>query len=305
VFELYRRRFVQNPEWWAVRTAWLAAATGRAAAAVEISKYLDSARAPLGQPINAYAYRGAALHQLGRYSEQLKLAGEIEERFPSEMLTKRATEAEALAALGEIDVLRRRIAEWEATPEPKPLSASVWSGTRGYIGGLELMAHGKAQQGLEMLRGTIPIYRRMRDSEGFRPEFVEVLVVTGQLAEARTVALSDLQRVTSAADSITLLTYLGVIAAREGKPGDATQYFDAAARYDRLESRGGRSLARTARDRAKRLAWMGDRQGAVRALEEARIYQPWLVSHHFTHREPAFASMRDYPPFQLFLKPRD
>lgn len=48
---------------------------------------------------------------------------------------------------------------------------------------------------------------------------------------------------------------------------------------------------------------MGASAGAVRFLEQSRVYG--LGEYRFTHREPAFAAMRHYLPFQRFLKSRD
>ena len=176
---------------------------------------------------------------------------------------------------------------------------------RAYIAGMELMAHGKEREGREVLAGTVPLYRRLRETEGYRSELVEVLLVTGQFQAAWDQALADLRLVKSSEDSMFLLTYLGVIGTRQGKVEAAARYFDDAARYGRLPAGTGRRPGRAVWDRAFIAAWRGDREEAVRFLEEARAYGGELATHRFVHREPAFAGLRDYPPFQRFLKPRD
>lgn len=98
-------------------------------------------------------------------------------------------------------------------------------------------------------------------------------LLTGRLDEAKQVALADARQATGAAAS-----FRRGLAVRYPTPG------------------------REAATRAYLAAWMGDKEGALRFLEQARQYGQ--AEHRFVHREPAFAFMRDYVPFQRFLKPR-
>lgn len=209
----------------------------------------------------------------------------------------------AFAGLGMVDSIRRRLAEWEASPEP---SRGPAAGTRAYIAGFELMAHGHEREGREVLASTVPLYYRLRAAEGYHVALPEVLMETGRLAEAHDVARADLPKATSGEDSATFLSLLGAVAARQGKTEEARRYLEELVRYRlRLAARRQRpDLQGQVTYRLAVLAgWMGDREAAVRFLEEARALG--RTQHWFVHRQPAFAAMRDYPPYQQFLKPRD
>jgi hypothetical protein len=299
-FEYARRRFMVNPESWLLPqlTLW-ALTTNRPNTAVAVSSYADSAvHLHGGWLLATYMFRGYALHQLRRYEEELRLARDLARRFPGgSQLPARTHESMALAALGEVDSLRRRLAEWEATPEP---AASDWAGNRAVIAGQELMAHGHEPEGRDVLTAAVQIYRRLRGTHVHAAQAeVNSLEWTGQLEEARRLALTALPRMRSWADSLNFLGPLGCIAARQSHRADAL-------RYDRLlaASRQGAPL-----ERATIAACLGDRQGAVRLLEDARSRGVFEVAFYAgswsVHRLPDFAPLRGYPPFEQFLRPRD
>jgi hypothetical protein len=205
----------------------------------------------------------------------------------------------ALVGLGQVDTLQSRLARWEATPE-----SGDWAGTRAFIAGQELMAHGYQRLGLEILSGTLSLYRRLREAGEAHPDAlgseVNALHWTGHLAEARRLAHEALKSSSTAADSVGYLGILGGLAADEGRRSEA-------ARYDELlRALGTRSRVwDTDHNRARIAARLGDRQRAVRLLEKARASSSLFLMHLDIHRDPAFASLHDYPPFQQFLAPRD
>jgi serine/threonine protein kinase/tetratricopeptide (TPR) repeat protein len=303
-FELARRRFAVNPELWTHLAAWAAVRTGRAQTAVEIASYADSAVYARGEwLLDTYNSQGFALHELGRYEDELKLARALQRRFPSSSQVFANThEAMALAALGSVDSLRRRLAEWEALTEPRG-TGYRWAGTRAWVAGQELMAHGREQEGREMLQSTRPFYAGLRAAQGYASkEEINVLEWTDQLVDARRLALAALPRLRSVQDSVEVLAALGRISARAGNRAEAM-------RYDRLLAASRRSepprIARGAPfERATIAARLGDREGAVRLLEEAREKGEQDAKSWNVHRWPDFAGLRDYPPFQRFLKPR-
>ena len=201
-----------------------------------------------------------------------------------------------------VDSLRRRLAEWEATPEPSPRGPSA--GTRNFGAALELMAHGHQREGREVLQKTERLYRQLRNAEGYNPNEVLVLMWTDQLEEARRLAEAALPTMKSLEDSLNYLGPLGSIAAREGRHADA-------ARYERLLTKGRSRRAFTSEaafQQATIASSLGDREGAVRLLEEGRSHArhggsspvAWNV-----HRWPDFAGLRGYPPYERFLRPRD
>ena len=302
-FELARRRFVVNPDLWVYLAAWAAVRTGRAQTAVAISGYADSAVYARGDwLVDAYHSRGFALHELGRYEEELKLARDVQQRFPNgSQVAANNHEAMALAALGRVDSLRRRLAEWEALTEPRGTGAR-WAGTRAWVAGQELIAHGKERQGREMLEGTLPFYARLRATQGYSSkEEVNVLEWTDHLEKAKPLALAALPRVRSAVDSVDFLSALGRIAARQGNRAEAMRYAELLAATRGVAPHNARSAPFA---RATIAARLGDFEAAVRLLEEARDKGEQDAKSWNVHRWPDFAALRDYPPFQRFLKPR-
>jgi tRNA A-37 threonylcarbamoyl transferase component Bud32/tetratricopeptide (TPR) repeat protein len=299
-FEMARRRFAVNPEDWIHPATLFAMATGRPNAALAISAFADSAYVTdPATHVGPYSNRGDALHQLGRYREELQLAREMRRRSPNFAVLSRRTEAMALAGLGEVDTLRRLLTEWEATPE-----GAGFAGTRAFTAGQELMAHGHEAAGREVLEAALTFYRRHREPEG--PSWTEVwlLIWLGRLEEARRVALAPLPTVKSMADSLDFVGALGSIAGRQGRRAEA-------ARYDRMMADAGKRpflAEKAAFYRAQVASSLNDREGAVRLLEEARArfrYGEGLSSYTSVHRWPSLANLRGYPPFERFLRPRD
>jgi hypothetical protein len=307
-YEMLRRRFSANPRQWSGAAPLFAIATNRPNAALAITAladtllYADSTGHAV--PFAAvFGPRGDALHQLGRYREELQLARELRRRFSGRMvIPTRTMEAMALAALGETDTLRRLIAEWEATPE------GVGSaGTRAWVAGQELIAHGHEADGRAMLAGTLPLYRRLRDSTGYA-SWNEIWVLTwlGRLDEARRLSLAALAKVGSGRDSLGYIGPLGSIAARQGRPDESAKWDRTLVSFDSVLFLGGG----VGFFRAQIAAARGDRAQAVRHLEEARSRESYGTysmpsTYRSVHRWPDFASLRGYPPFEQFLRPRD
>jgi tetratricopeptide (TPR) repeat protein len=306
-FELANSRFAVNPVWWRLQLVVVAQITGRAHRAVEVSREPEPTSIPpgTGPDIGTYLMRGYALHQLGRYREELQVAREIARRWPGEELYSRTHEVMALVGLGLVDSLRVKLSRWEGSPEPK----AEWAGTRALIAGHELMAHGHEREGREMLAGTLPFYRRLRESgEGGGATFwseVAVLQATGSLGEARRLIQAALRTSTDVTDSVNCLGALGGLAADQGRRAEAVRYDRMLAAVNRRADVSPVLSGFVTFTRAQLAARLGDKQGAVRLLEQARRRGDDSAAHTSVHRDPAFASLRDYPPFQRFLEPRD
>jgi hypothetical protein len=281
--------------------------TGRAHRAVEVSREPESTSIPsgTGPDIGSYHMGGYALHQLGRYREELQVAREMQRRWPAEEISSRTHELMALAGLGLVDSLRAKLSRWEGSPEPK----AEWAGTRALIAGQELMAHGREREGREMLAGTLPFYRRLRENgEGGPATFwseVIVLQVTGNLGDARRLAQAALRTSTDVSDSVDCLGALGGLAADQDRREEAVSYERMLAAVNRRADVLPALDGLVAFTRAQLAARLGDRQGAVRLLEQARRRGHSDAAYLNVHRDQAFASLRDYPPFQRFLEPRD
>lgn len=294
--ELAGRRFAAQPGIWqdAILYAYYA---GRPRAALEYFLRADSVTNTWVWVVRTAAY---ALHHLGRHEEELKLALRMRERFPENSIDYRTVEIMALAAVGDLEGVRRVVGEAEATPE----IGEDWAGTRTYIAGLELMAHGFEEAGRRVLASAVPFHQRLRKGYVVPPGPVRdiegvILLYLDRLEEADSMARERLQRVTTEADSAAIVQLLGQIAGRKGNQDLAMRYSAQLARLFPANAHG-----RIAFARATIAAELGDREGAVRLLEVARTAGHSGVIHMELHRNPSFASLRGYPPFDHLLKPR-
>jgi len=296
-FAASRRRFAFNPAFWIGMLAYNAEASGRPNTAVLVTRDADSLVPSDHRRLRtAKIRRGYALHHLARYEEQLQVARDMARLFSDDPMLTRTHEVMALAGLGRVDSVRALVAKWEAAPEPvTPMVA----GTRAYVAGYELMAHGHPEVGREILRGALPTYRRLHETEGFRIEFFEILIELGLLDEARAIASADLRKAKTGDDSASLRLVLGAVAGRQGRMAEALEVD----RYLERIAQPGEHPGDHLLERAVLAGYRGDRETAVRLLEQARKFG--RAEHWFIHRDPAFAHMRDYPPFKRFLEPRD
>ena len=83
-----------------------------------------------------------------------------------------------------------------------------------------------------------------------------------------------------------------------GPRADAQKIADALVKVERPFLRGEHHF-----QRARILAVLGDREGAMRGLEAAYA-QGWAWNWTTMHLEIAFASLRDFPPFVELMKPK-
>jgi hypothetical protein len=308
-YEMVRRRWAANPGFYDGGAALFALQTSRPNAALAITAAAANWQ-PVDSQANSVPYgvtvgaRAVALHHLGRYRDELEFAREMRGRFPGHLVVEtRSAEARALAALGETDSLSRLLDEWEATPEDR--RPPVAAGTRAFIAGLELMAHGQESAGRAALERTLPMYRQIRDSTG-SVTWHELMVLTwlGRFDDAYALARAGLAQAASGRDSLTYIGPLGGIAARLGRRAEAAAYDKRLSRFVGRPFMSGAALAY----RAHIAVLLRDRAGAVRLLEEARARGGWgpvLHTHEEVHRWPEFVSLRGYPPFEQFLRPRD
>jgi len=115
---------------------------------------------------------------------------------------------------------------------------------------------------------------------------------TGHLREARHLALAGLRSGQTAFDSLGFMAFLADIALKQGRRSEA-------ARYDALLATAAQTLSSAPEAtflRATIAGRRGDRLQAVRLLEQARALGSNMILHVITHREPALAALRDYPP---------
>lgn len=234
-----------------------------------------------------------AYHVLGRHEQELKAAREARRHVPGRLETL-SCEARALAALGRLEELDRVLAEAPGHSSRRP-SVNVGSVLMGAAE--ELRAHGyadAARSTAARVRGWIEsLPPEVRESDAVRRLGAQAWYFQGELELARGV-FEDLgaDHPTSVQD----LRYLGTIAARTDDMALAHTYADSLSRLEGRYLFGRPTLARAAIAAAA-----GDRKGALdllrMAVAEGRPFGAAL------HADPDLSALRDYPPFQTFLKP--
>ena len=252
-----------------------------------------------------------ALHLLGDHRRELQQALEGVRRFPDnpQILT---TEVRALAALGRVAEMRRRIA------------ASVnFSPARGWapadvllLAAVELRAHGHAPEAdttLAEARDWLAARPPAEAASAAHQLRVALVAYTaGRLADAqrgfeglaadrspgRSDSLAAVAVMGDGWDQMDYLGYRGAIAARQGKR-------DEALRADQLLARVQRPylFGRPAVWRARIQALLGERDAAVALLRDA--FARGYPHAHGLHVDLAFESLRDYGPFRELLTPKE
>ena len=327
-FQISQELYRGWPAYWFVVFVRLAVATDRPHAALQAAVWADSSQPArhYKRRVRSFVYRwmSQALHQLGRYQEQVALSAEVRTQFPADVGLSRDIEAEGRAGLGDVEGVTRIVA---GRPDnvgrtTADVGGEILEGRKRaggtWFAALELMAHGRATEGEAMLAATLPVARKQREE---RSDFewvsseVQALEWTGHLEEARHLA-EEVRRTQRAPLYYTplLLSSLGKIAARQGRRATALAYSRELA--DSADSaRHGRGfppfvpLSRRAEFlyyRATVAARLGNRDEAIRLLQEARSTMiDGEPGYWWAHKDPDLASLRGYPPFEALYKPKD
>ncbi|OLC03627.1 MAG: hypothetical protein AUH45_05670 [Gemmatimonadetes bacterium 13_1_40CM_69_22] len=251
-----------------------------------------------------------ALHLVGDHRRELKQALEGLRRFPDnpQILT---TQVRALAALGRVGEMRRRVA---ASVNLPPVQG--WAPADVLLlAAVELRAHGHAAaadttlaQARDWLAARPPAEAA---SEAYQFRVGLVAYTAGQLADAqreferlaarggpgRSDSLAAVAVMGDGWDQMDYLGYLGAIAARQGNRDQALHVDQTLARVKRPYLFGRHTVWR-----ARIQALLGERDAAVALLRDA--FARGYPHAHGLHIDLAFDSLRDYPPFQELLKPK-
>jgi tRNA A-37 threonylcarbamoyl transferase component Bud32/tetratricopeptide (TPR) repeat protein len=263
-------------------------------------------------PHGAYQFMNltGALHLLGEHEEELKEARRGRGIYPH-LLNLHAFEVRALVALGRIDEMEKLIDEILTVP-------SQWGhpncclprATPGYMmlaATDELRAHGHREASLAMA-GRAADWYRSRVGEEAREEdnrssLGDALYQAEQWEEART-AFTALAA--EHPDSIFYKGRLGTLAARRG---DRIEAMRIAEELRRIETPfpDGNNTFRSARI----LALLGDKEGAVKLLQEAVAQgsggneKPDAYGYGFIYRHSMdLEPLHGYPPFEELIKPK-
>jgi tetratricopeptide (TPR) repeat protein len=245
----------------------------------------------------------AAHHMLGNHRAELRAARRARELYPA---APRALLAEvlALAALGRVADVHRRIEERLANPSSEPPHA----GALMVAAARELRAHGHPDAALVLLERCLEWYSSRQPGDRIedpRRGIALVLYELGRWGDARQ-AFDALA--TEDPDNVVLQGYLGVIAARLGNRAEADRIDAWLGGLDRPYLLGANTVWR-----ARIAAVLGDSDRAVDLLRAAFAQG---VRHGTAgtpvgsavvtspgHADIDLLPLRDYPPFRRLMRP--
>ncbi|MCR4339734.1 MAG: serine/threonine protein kinase [Gemmatimonadaceae bacterium] len=280
----------------------------RPAEAVRIFRAMKPDEPPMRLNLGYDAYYAAALHQLGRHSEERAVAANSQRRAPGSPFSYRLQLISG-AALGDTAAVARLTQQIAALPLARPffhaqlLLQASW----------ELTRHGHAAAGANVavtladLLTAVPPERR---DVAYWQARAEAMYALRRWRDARVAADSaQLVRTTTGTErSVFNISYgdpadfavalRGRIAAREGRIVDAERAMAV------LLSRRGPYLRGFPRRFASEIAAaLGRRDEAVRLLRESILQGQNSVEEYLDAR-PDFAALAAYPPFEALFVPR-
>jgi tetratricopeptide (TPR) repeat protein len=233
-----------------------------------------------------------AYHMLGDYGRELREVQRLHESYP-DLLRVLDAELRALAALGRIDQIERRLEESLLLPPDEGMTLA------GVMGGAaaELRAHGHRQASLDVADRTIEWFLALRaaQADGWGYDFG--LALAYYQAERWQEARVLFERLAvDAPDEINVRGFLGVLAARRGDTEEALRGGEG------LEGLAPRDFGRDSYWQACIASLLGERERAMVLLREAYARgRPFSVN---LHTDMDLEPLHDYPPFQDLLRPK-
>jgi tetratricopeptide (TPR) repeat protein len=234
-----------------------------------------------------------AYHMLGRYEEELEVARDGLERFPSYRPLIRI-EAEALAGLGRLDAVDSLLDVISDLP-PQSRTSDIYNpGSQTAYIALELNVLGQREASEKLMDWALAWFETRPVSE-LRFERAKVLYWAERWSDADTL-FSAL--IAEAPTNVEYRGFRGVALAHLGRREEALETARWLERLDRPFLSGAHT-----RWRAAIAATLGDREGAVRLLEQA--YHEGMRLGHDHRREPEWETLRDYRPYEEFVRPKE
>lgn len=244
-----------------------------------------------------WTHYATILHILGDYRTELDVAVHGRGEGPAGQQPVVEAEARALAALGKLDELGRRISEMEALG-----FGGLADGSRFVPVAMELRAHGHVEASLELVDRTLRWYAgldpALREGRAARELLASLMYLRERWSEAEGlwVALEE------DAEGVELTRATGSRGAAAARMGDRAGAEDAIQRLATLGSSVPAALEQTNLYRARIAAVLGDRDRAVDLLRRAfAAGQPFGI---WVHRDLDLESLRGYPPFEELVEPK-
>jgi serine/threonine protein kinase/tetratricopeptide (TPR) repeat protein len=269
---------------------------GRPREATEHFEALDYERlaAEVGPLAKAeFVYWGVqAYHLLGEDDHALRLAQEAIEESPEDEGLRRMQIA-ALAALGRTQDLAAAIDDWFQVATQVDMYTPVYA-MHHVIG--ELRTHGYAEEAAELAHRIVRWYGSQdADDVSVRARKAIALYCAEEWEEAAALLV---QLLLELPESETIRGTLAAIAARRGDREEALRVLGERPEGDAPWVAGGNALWQ-----ARIAALLGEQQRAVDLLKTA-IAEGALVVPAQAHYHMDFEPLRDYPPFQEFVRPK-
>ncbi len=296
-YRMVGRLAERMPRTWAVGRAYSAMITHRLEEAVRAtddrgrSSYWNT---PSRRDIGPYLWRGFTLHMLGRDREALAVAQEMRRVFPESPIVGITVEIMARAGLRQASEVERLVAEAEGLR----VLGGGWAYTRALVAAEELEAHGEIAAARRLYDRAIAWHREQTPLATASAEAKSQFGQAYYEARKWTLALDIFrQLVREAPDSVDYLGYYGTILAKLGQRDEALHV------SARLLALRRSFLFGSATDYGGCIAAaLGDKAGAVELLRRAESEgNPY---RHGVHRDRCYDELRDYPPFQEFMRPK-
>jgi DNA-binding SARP family transcriptional activator/tetratricopeptide (TPR) repeat protein len=282
-------------EWVAEEVSRNAIAIHRPREALSVLEKLHPDRGALRGRTAYYNWLHIANHSIGAHERELQAARRGRRQYPNNMATLRH-ELLALAALGRLREVNRRLDEIPALPDhglQKP--GAVMRETA-----LELRAHGHPDGSNEVLRRALAWLDSRspaeQATEASRFDRLQTLYAARRWEAARALAEQ------LAKEYPRNVSYRGMLGALAAVRGDR----EGAARADSMLAarRGPFVRGLPTYWRACIAARLGDRARAVALLIRADAEGLNLFYVQSYHADPSLESLRSYPPFEQFLRPK-
>lgn len=261
--------------------------------ALDLLKRLDPESGALRGRVYYFSYYGSALHALGDHKRELEIAMQGRRQYPGRLFVA-GLEIPALAALGrtvELDTLLREI----RTMGPD-LRSSVASAFCDAI--YELRAHDHPQAAIavskELLAWMAERPARETANKAARTERMDALIAGHRWADVRPLADSLASEDPSNVDAI------GARALADAETGDREAALRSAALIIGGHNHGG--INSEADWRATVAAARGEMAEALADLEQG--YPGGSVPNFHWHGTILYELIRNYPPFQEYIKPK-
>ncbi|NIM58433.1 MAG: hypothetical protein GTO16_05750 [Candidatus Aminicenantes bacterium] len=226
---------------------------------------------------------------LGNHKKELKEARRGRKYYP-DVLSLRGYEVRALAALGRIDKVKQVIDESMAMA----FTSSYTPGTVMRYAAEELRAHGHEEAAMEIANRAVEWYKSHLTPTTYRYGLARALYLAKRWDEAHPIfeklAAENL-------DNIDYKGFLGTLAARRGNREKALEIFNELQQTDQPYLFGEHTYWC-----ARISSLLGDREQAVVLLKEA--FAQGYESPIDLHRDMDLESLRDYPPFQELVRPK-